>query len=88
MTGYFQTVPNLYVVPGFIASDAQGITTTLGRGGSDYTAAIWHSAIKATELKRTDVSGMMTADPPGYQCAGYSDILTGKQWNYHISELK
>src|SRR5258706_670964 len=31
---------SLYVLPGFIASDAKGITTTLGRGGSDYTAAI------------------------------------------------
>ena len=35
----------LYIVPGFIASDANGITTTLGRGGSDYTAAIYGSAL-------------------------------------------
>jgi aspartokinase/homoserine dehydrogenase 1 len=54
----------LYVVPGFIAGDADGNTTTLGRGGSDYTAAIFASAVKATALEIwTDVSGMMTADP-------------------------
>lgn len=54
----------LYVVPGFIASDKKGITTTLGRGGSDYTAAILASALDANNLEIwTDVSGMMTADP-------------------------
>ena len=55
---------SLYLFPGFIASDASGITTTLGRGGSDYTAAIFAAAIKANVLEIwTDVSGMMTADP-------------------------
>lgn len=54
----------LYVVPGFISSDENGNTTTLGRGGSDYTAAIFASAIDADALEIwTDVSGMMTADP-------------------------
>ena len=53
-----------FIVPGFIASDAQGITTTLGRGGSDYTAAIIAAAVDAEVLEIwTDVSGMMTADP-------------------------
>jgi aspartokinase/homoserine dehydrogenase 1 len=52
------------VLPGFIASDRNGITTTLGRGGSDYTAAILASALDASILEIwTDVSGMMTADP-------------------------
>lgn len=55
---------SLFVMPGFIASNKNGITTTLGRGGSDYTAAILASAVKATNLEIwTDVSGMMTADP-------------------------
>ncbi|MEO5563632.1 MAG: bifunctional aspartate kinase/homoserine dehydrogenase I, partial [Chitinophagaceae bacterium] len=55
---------SLFILPGFIAADKNGITTTLGRGGSDYTAAIIASAIKATVLEIwTDVSGMMTADP-------------------------
>lgn len=53
-----------WVLPGFIASNPQGITTTLGRGGSDFTAAILAAATEATILEIwTDVSGMMTADP-------------------------
>ena len=54
----------LFILPGFIATDKNGITTTLGRGGSDYTAAIIASALNAELLEIwTDVSGMMTADP-------------------------
>lgn len=54
----------LHIVPGFIASDSGGYTTTLGRGGSDYTAAIFAAALDAAILEIwTDVSGMMTADP-------------------------
>ena len=65
MTGYFQTASSsLFVVPGFIASDSIGITTTLGRGGSDYTAAIYGSTLNCKKIEIwTDVSGMMTADP-------------------------
>ena len=55
---------SLFVIPGFIAANHNGITTTLGRGGSDYTAAIMASALTAKLLEIwTDVSGMMTADP-------------------------
>jgi|688.fasta_scaffold00718_17 aspartokinase/homoserine dehydrogenase 1 len=51
-------------IPGFIASDLHGNTTTLGRGGSDYSAAIIAAALHAEELQIwTDVNGMMTADP-------------------------
>jgi len=54
----------LFIVPGFVAADAYGNTTTLGRGGSDYTAAIIAGAVSAQTLEIwTDVSGMMTADP-------------------------
>lgn len=54
----------LFILPGFIAADKNKITTTLGRGGSDYTAAILASALQASVLEIwTDVSGMMTADP-------------------------
>ncbi|MBQ9582799.1 MAG: bifunctional aspartate kinase/homoserine dehydrogenase I [Bacteroidales bacterium] len=54
----------LYVMPGFIASDSDGHTTTLGRGGSDYSASILAAAIGARRLEIwTDVCGMMTADP-------------------------
>ena len=64
---YFANPANqhaLYMAPGFIASDEAGHTTTLGRGGSDYTGAIYAAALKASVLEIwTDVSGMMTADP-------------------------
>ncbi|WP_207514935.1 bifunctional aspartate kinase/homoserine dehydrogenase I [Longitalea luteola] len=57
-------VARLFIVPGFVAADAKGNTTTLGRGGSDYTAAIIAGAVNAQTLEIwTDVSGMMTADP-------------------------
>src|SRR5690606_13094107 len=52
------------ILPGFIAATKQGVTTTLGRGGSDFTAALYASALNAKVLEIwTDVSGMMTADP-------------------------
>jgi aspartokinase/homoserine dehydrogenase 1 len=62
---YFTTATaNLFILPGFISTDAKGTTTTLGRGGSDYTAAIIAGAVDASVLEIwTDVSGMMTADP-------------------------
>ena len=54
----------VWVLPGFIATDAHGATTTLGRGGSDYTAAILAAAVQVSSVEIwTDVSGMMTADP-------------------------
>lgn len=57
-------IVNLFVVPGFIASDSRGRTTTLGRGGSDYTASLLAVALKARRLEIwTDVPGMMTANP-------------------------
>lgn len=59
-----QDATSIAIVPGFIASDADGRTTTLGRGGSDYTGAIFAAALDANVLEIwTDVSGMMTADP-------------------------
>ena len=55
---------SIYVCPGFIGATEDGEITTLGRGGSDYTAALLASGLKAEELEIwTDVSGMMTADP-------------------------
>jgi len=52
------------VIPGFIAASLDGINTTLGRGGSDYTAAIIAGALHANELQIwTDVNGMFTANP-------------------------
>ncbi len=52
------------VVPGFIAKDTDGHISNLGRGGSDYTAAILAAELGADELEIwTDVDGFMTADP-------------------------
>ena len=55
---------NCFIFPGFIGSDQSGNITTLGRGGSDYTATIIGTAVNANDVVIwTDVSGMMTADP-------------------------
>ena len=49
---------------GFIGATKQGVTTTLGRGGSDYTAALIGAALGASEIQIwTDVTGVLTADP-------------------------
>ena len=65
ITEYFTSNENQVVVmPGFIAASQDGINTTLGRGGSDYSAAILAGALNATELEIwTDVNGMFTANP-------------------------
>lgn len=55
---------NVAIVPGFISTDINGDITNLGRGGSDYTAAILAAALDAGSLEIwTDVDGFMTADP-------------------------
>jgi len=52
------------VLGGFIGATAAGVTTTLGRGGSDYSASLLGAALKAEVIEIwTDVDGMMTADP-------------------------
>ena len=57
-------ITQLFVLPGFIASDKQGRTTTLGRGGSDFTASLYAVGCKARILEIwTDVPGMMTSNP-------------------------
>ena len=61
----FRELPKVSVVPGFIASDKNtGRVTNLGRGGSDYTAAVIAAVLDASILEIwTDVDGFMTADP-------------------------
>lgn len=61
----FKEIPQVSLVPGFISSDkTTGDVTNLGRGGSDYTAAIIATALNAASLEIwTDVDGFMTADP-------------------------
>jgi aspartokinase/homoserine dehydrogenase 1 len=65
-------------MPGFISSSSDGINTTLGRGGSDYTAAIMAGALDATDLEIwTDVNGMYTANPKIVSPAYCIYILSG-----------
>lgn len=55
---------DIMVAPGFISKSENGYATTLGRGGSDYTAALYAAALDADSLEIwTDVSGIYTADP-------------------------
>ncbi len=61
---YFAQNQDLQIITGFIASTEKNETTTLGRGGSDYTASIIGAALNADIIDIwTDVDGMMTADP-------------------------
>lgn len=62
---HFEKNPDrVSIITGFISSTNDGITTTLGRGGSDYTASIFASAVNAEEIQIwTDVDGVLTADP-------------------------
>src|SRR6188768_1280949 len=61
---HFKHYQDLQIITGFIGTSETGETTTLGRSGSDYTAAIFAGALRATDLEIwTDVDGMMTADP-------------------------
>ncbi len=61
---YFAGIKAVPVVTGFIAKDDQGNITTLGRNGSDFSAALFGNALGAKEIQIwTDVDGVMTADP-------------------------
>ncbi|MFZ4713654.1 MAG: aspartate kinase [Bacteriovoracaceae bacterium] len=68
---------NLYVAQGFIASDMTGTPTILGRGGSDYSAALFAYGVEARELQIwTDVSGIATIDPRLYKNARPMNEIT------------
>jgi aspartate kinase len=72
------------VVTGFIGATSEGVVTTLGRGGSDYSGAILGAAIKADEVWiYTDVDGVMTADPRVVQGVRTLDTLSYRE----MSEL-
>jgi aspartate kinase len=65
------------VIGGYVGSTSAGVTTTLGRGGSDYSAAIVGAALDADEIQIwTDVDGMLTADPR---------LISGAQVVNHLS---
>jgi aspartokinase/homoserine dehydrogenase 1 len=62
---YYADYPeHIHIVTGFIAADKGGLTTTLGRGGSDYSASLLASGLDAAAIEIwTDVDGVLTADP-------------------------
>jgi len=61
---HFRKMKGIGVITGFIGATHKGEMTTLGRGGSDYSASIFGAALKADEIQIwTDVDGVMTADP-------------------------
>ncbi len=65
------------ILTGFIAKDGDGFITTLGRGGSDYSAAIFGAALGADEIEIwTDVDGVMSADPRIVPAARSLDMMT------------
>lgn len=62
-TSHYRTT-DIFVAPGFIAKDPEGRVTTLGRGGSDFSAALYAVALEAPAVEIwTDVPGIMTANP-------------------------
>jgi len=75
---YFKTAKKiLQVVTGFIGSTPDEYTTTIGRGGSDLTAAIFAAALGAKKLELwTDVDGMLTADPAQVKSAFLIDEIS------------
>ena len=65
------------IITGFIASDAQGVQTTLGRNGSDYSGSIFGSLLDAAEIHIwTDVDGVLSADPRRVPDAQVIDSLS------------
>ncbi|MGB3545664.1 MAG: bifunctional aspartate kinase/homoserine dehydrogenase I, partial [Saprospiraceae bacterium] len=61
---HYSENPEIQIVTGFIASAKGGLTTTLGRGGSDYTASLIAAGLQAEAIEIwTDVDGVLTADP-------------------------
>ena len=74
---YFKDHKALQIITGFIGSTPDNETTTLGRGGSDYTASIFGAALKADIVEIwTDVNGVMTADPRKVKKAFAIDSMT------------
>jgi len=64
IVNYFSQNNEFQSVTGFIGATESGVTTTLGRGGSDYTAAIFGAALNVSSIEIwTDVDGVLTADP-------------------------
>lgn len=71
------TEVSIAIAPGFVGSGHDGETTLLGRGGSDYSAALYAAALKASSLEIwTDVNGMFTTDPRSFSDARLIEKLS------------
>lgn len=88
---HFDGARGLQVVTGFIAATPAGETTTLGRGGSDYTAALLGAALDAEAVEIwTDVPGVMSADPGSVPDAfvlrslSYDELLELSHWGARV----
>lgn len=85
VTDWYANSSGIRIVTGFIASDRHGRTTTLGRGGSDYSAAVLASVLKADVFERwTDVDGIYTSDPdvdPLAERLETIELRTARDWN-------
>jgi len=74
---YFEKHKSTQIITGFIGATENNETTTLGRGGSDYTASIFGAALLAEEIEIwTDVNGIMTTDPGKVEKAFSLDTIT------------
>jgi aspartate kinase len=80
MRGGFQNNPGIYITQGFIGSTDQNESTTLGREGSDFTAAIFANLLEAENLTIwKDVEGVMSADPKLFPTAALISELSFKE---------
>ncbi len=74
---YFNTHEHIQIITGFISSTNKNETTTLGRGGSDYTSSIFGAALGAEEIEIwTDVDGVLTTDPKHVKSAFSLEEMT------------
>jgi aspartokinase/homoserine dehydrogenase 1 len=77
ITDYFSKNPGMQIVTGFIGTTARNETTTLGRGGSDYSASLFGAALNSDEVEIwTDVNGVLTANPKLVPAAFPVDALS------------
>lgn len=85
VTDWYANSSGIRIVTGFLGSDKHGRTTTLGRGGSDYSAAVLASVLQADVFERwTDVDGIYTEDPdldPLAQRFETIQLRTARDWN-------
>lgn len=88
---HFASAPGVQVVTGFVGATRRGETTTLGRGASDYTAAVLGAVLEAEAVEIwTDVPGVMSADPREVPSAfalprlSYDELLELSHWGARV----